>query len=262
MRSSLLSIPLIVSGLLLSSAGALAEECTFAAWRTYKGTKLYRNEQADAYLFQTDHMRIDADGAPNAYGPDDSGLDLNANAGFPGTSWWRSVLVADPANNDRPYVQPTGEFAGFYVSQTALNSPDFAKTDPKRYVDATTYPYLVFPRTFAPLSGTGRLGDFGFAINLKTGRKSGFIVADIGPSNAKLGEVSMALAKALGGRNVNPRTGAGQPDGDNLYVVFRYSSSSARSGRWRLTKRELQAKAREELDAIGGVPALMKCVAG
>ena len=30
------------------------------------------------------------------------------------------------------------------------------------------------------------------------------VVADIGPSNAKLGEMSIALAEKLGGKNVNP----------------------------------------------------------
>ena len=75
-----------------------------------------------------------------------------------------------------------------------------------------------FP-AFHQKAGTGTLGDLGYAVNLDNGKTSAFIVAEVGPSDAKL-EMSIALAQALGGQNPNPRTGAGKPDGKIAYVVF------------------------------------------
>ena len=93
-------------------------------------------------------------------------------------------------------------------------------TDPDRYVDASTIPYLVFPSTFHQIQGTGRMGDFGYAINLTTGDPTGFIVADVGPANHSLGEISIAMANELGGHEANPRNGSGAPSGPFAYVVF------------------------------------------
>ena len=69
------------------TTSAASQECEFSFWRDYEGTALMRHGTADAYLFVTDHMRVDADGAPNAYHPDDLGLDFLANAGYPDESW-------------------------------------------------------------------------------------------------------------------------------------------------------------------------------
>lgn len=245
---------------LVHGAEAVAQSCDFEAWQDYKGTALLRHRSADAYLFVTEHMAIDADGAPNAYHPDNSGLDFNANAGFPNQSWWPSVLVPDPADPGRPFVQPAGPFAGFFVSKTALADSSLAATDPARYVDATQVPYLVFPGAFAKLSGTGRLGDFGIALHPQSGKQTAFIVADIGPSQAELGEVSMALAEALGGSDVNPRSGGGRPPGEVAYVVFRFSSAAAAKDRWRLPAGEIERRGAELLESIGGVAALRACL--
>ncbi len=124
-----------------------------------------------AWQVQVDHLRIDADGTPNAYHPDNtSGLDDPANAGWSSDPskrkhWWPSVLVADPsdpaepAHLKRPYIQPDGEFAGFVVSQTALVDGGKAKTDMQRYVDARVVLYVVMPRAVHATKGTGALGD-------------------------------------------------------------------------------------------------------
>jgi hypothetical protein len=90
----------------LIGKAAHAAQCDFQFWFDFKGTKIYRNPAHTAYLYATDHSRIDADGAPNAYHPDDigknclkdphRGLDCPANAGYPKTRWWPQVLVPDP----------------------------------------------------------------------------------------------------------------------------------------------------------------------
>lgn len=234
----------------------------FKEWMVHNGLNISRDVQSDAYRFVASDMRIDADGAPNAYHPDPNrGLDDNRNAGYghPRKRWWKNVLVPNPADPDNAYVQPSGEYAGYFVSQTALQDPDFPVTDPNRYVDAVRVPYIVFPASFAGLSGTGRLGDFGYAIHRTSGLSSPFIVGDIGPSDEPLGEVSIALATALGGVDVNPRTGAGKPSGEVVYVVFRFSSADAPSKRWRLEQDAVHTAVEENLSRIGGRAA---CLAG
>ncbi len=91
----------------------------------YNRTLLLNKKSGTAYMYKTDHVRIDADGAPNAYHPDDikkhrnkfhrfKGLDNPDNAGYPGNSWWSSILVPDPNNIDEPYIQQSGPFKGFF----------------------------------------------------------------------------------------------------------------------------------------------------
>src|ERR671932_1212603 len=60
----------------------------------------------------TRHVALDADGSPRAYHPNDTGLDALANAGYPHKGW-KSVLVVDPNDHSRPYVQPNGPTKGY-----------------------------------------------------------------------------------------------------------------------------------------------------
>jgi hypothetical protein len=78
--------------LLITPALAVSEECSFAPWSDYKGDRILSHPTQSAYIFATSHKAVDADGAPNAYHPNDKGLDYLANAGYPNTSWWKSVL--------------------------------------------------------------------------------------------------------------------------------------------------------------------------
>jgi hypothetical protein len=219
-----------------------------AAWMTYKSVDLFRPVGSTAYTYKTTRMALDADGAPKAYHPDNvSGLDDPANAGFP-HGGWKDVLVADPANPGRPFVQPNGPTAGFFVSMTALQGAGDA-TDPKKYVDAGQIPYLVFPGNFHKLKGTGTTGDFVMAKNLNNGRVISGLVADIGGADHDLGEVSLAMATGLGGNNPNPRNGKGMPPGPYRYVVF---PSSHKAPKWPLTAAQVDQAAQALLAAAGG----------
>lgn len=231
-------------------------ECEFTQWKSYQNKDLLAHPTSSAYLFSSTHMAIDADGAPNTYHPDDIGLDYLANAGYPNTSWWPSVLVQDRNNPQQAYRQTSGEFAGYFISKTSLFDSSKAETDPARYVDARHIPYLVFPGSFYRMQGTGLLGDLGYAINLSSGEKTSFVVADVGPFNAKLGEVSIALAEGLGGHEVNPRNGAGAPRGEMLYIVFPYSY---RTYGWPLSVEEMDRHANPLLEAAGGTEAILAC---
>ena len=223
-------------------------------WKKYKKTQLYGLPGSSAYFYVTDFMTINADGAPKAYHPDDTGLDALKHAGYPGTSWWKNVLVTDPDDRDKPYIVPSGAHAGYYLSMTALRDRTKAVTDHERYVDAVKVPYLVFPVTFSKLMGVGSLGDLGVAVNIKTGRYSPFVVADIGPKNHPLGEVSIRLAERLGGKNVCPRMGPEKSLGDILYIVF---PGSGENYPWPHSKDRIDRIAEDLLASIGGTERVM-----
>ncbi|GAB2675982.1 hypothetical protein [Aliiglaciecola aliphaticivorans] len=242
--------------LLLPACFVHSVECQFEPWKDYKHEKLLRHPSKLAYLFQTEHKAIDADGAPNAYHPDNTGLDNYLNAGYPNSSWWNSVLLEDPNDSTKPYIQKEGEYKGYFISKTSLFDKTKGELDASRYVDATKIPYLVYPGKFYSQKGTGKLGDIGVAFNLKSGESSAFVVADIGPSKASLGEMSMALAENLGGNNVNPRNGAGKPKGDILYLLFPYSSKTYP---WPLELDEIHDIGSELIESIGGKQSILAC---
>ncbi|HYE26918.1 MAG TPA: hypothetical protein VEA61_01610 [Allosphingosinicella sp.] len=251
-------------------------DCAFEEWTQYRGTTIRRLADRSAYLYVTARKSVDADGAPNAYHPDDvnggacpdsgRGLECPANAGYRSNdgvgnaSWWRSVLVPDPDDPDVAYRQSSGPTAGYFVSQTALRRLSPAgPLSPRSYVDAATIPYVVMPGDFYAMPGTGRMGDVGYALNLANDISTPFVFADVGPDDAYLGEASIAFWQALGGNNPNPRNGAGVPGGMIAYVVFPRSSSQIDLG-WPIVLQRLRQAVAERLDRVGGEAAIRACV--
>jgi hypothetical protein len=167
-------------------------------------------------LYFVSAMNIDADGSPHAYHPvSDSGLDKLANAGHKG-NWWGIVT-----ENGKPVVQDsTCPAPGFYVSTTSLQDASKKISDPLRYVNSETIPYFVLPNNKTILAEV-KTGDFAYVYNLRNGKNSYAIFADVGPKD-KIGEGSIALAKKLG-INSSPRTG-GIAD-SVLYYVFPQSGN-------------------------------------
>lgn len=162
-------------------------------------------------FFYESGMTVDADGAPNAYHPNNSGLDDLSNAGTPGT--WEG-LAKDP--NGEPYIQgPDDPYPGYYVSETALADRTKPVSDPGRYVDASKIPFIVLPGGMARELGA-RPGDFAVVFNQRNGKSSYAIFGDVGPYD-HLGEGSIALADNLGlrsdARNGGARRGI-------VYLVF------------------------------------------
>ena len=143
-------------------------------------------------FFYESGMTIDADGAPNAYHPDNSGIDDLGNAGAPGN--WEGL--AKDAHGE-PFIQGPGDpFPGYYVSATALADRSKAINDPARYVDASKIPFVVLPGGLARELGA-RVGDFATVFNERNGRSSYAIFGDVGPID-RIGEGSVALAENLG----------------------------------------------------------------
>lgn len=219
----------------------------------YRNAELTAVGASGAYAVHVTSLEIDADGAPNAYHPDgSSGLDDLRNAGYP-DGRWRNVLVADPAAPHRPYVQDSGAYAGFFVSRTALEDGRQPSTDPRRYVDAATFPYMVFPSDMYRVKGTGNLGDYMIALALANGTDCSGIVADIGPAGALPGEVSISLASTLAGRPVAARSGAGKPGGTFIFVVF---PGSRTNPPWPVSRSKMDERVRGLLAQLGGWPAI------
>lgn len=165
----------------------------------------------NAAFFYESGMTIDADGAPNAYHPDNVGLDDLANAGAPGR--WEG-LAKDPDGD--PYIQgPDDPYPGYYVSATALVDRSKSVNDPARYVDASKIPFVVLPGGMARELGA-RPGDFAAVFNQRNGKSSFAIFGDVGPYD-HIGEGSVALAENLGirsdARNGGARRGI-------VYLVF------------------------------------------
>jgi hypothetical protein len=171
---------------------------------------IWRRADDPAFFYESGLM-IDADGAPNAYHPDNIGLDDLANAGEPGI--WEGLAKDE---HGAPYIQgPDDPYPGYYVSETALADRTKAVSDPSRYVDATRIPFIVLPGGMGRESGA-RGGDFAVVFNLQNGKMSPAIFADTGPEDS-IGEGSVALAENLGirsdARNGGVRRGV-------LYLVF------------------------------------------
>ena len=162
-------------------------------------------------FFYESGMTIDADGAPNAYHPENTGLDDLANAGAPGR--WEG-LAKD--GDGEPFIQGANDpFPGYYVSSTALADHSKAVNDPARYVDASKIPFIVLPGGMARQIGA-RTGDFAVVFNQRNGKSSFAIFGDVGPVD-RIGEGSVALAENLGihsdARNGGAHRGV-------IYLVF------------------------------------------
>jgi hypothetical protein len=202
---------------------------------------VWQMPENSAFFFETG-MNIDADGAPNAYNAENTGLDDLSNAGQPGH--WDGVVQDE---NGNPYVQSADDpFPGFFISCTALSDRSKSRTDPTRYVDASRIPYVVLPGDVARKTGA-RLGDMAVVFNLRNGRSSYAIFADIGT----MGEGSVALARNLGIREDARDGGARQ---GIRYLVFPGSGN----GQPRPVD-EITTEAEAQLEQWGGAQRLTTC---
>ncbi|MBI3502637.1 MAG: N-acetylmuramoyl-L-alanine amidase [Bacteroidetes bacterium] len=192
-----------------SSTPPPAVNCTKTYKTTIEGFDVYQHNSG-AIMFRA-KMAIDADGSPRAYGPNDSGLDYTANAGYPG-NWWG--VVTDSYGN--PIIQTSSDpYPGLYVSTTSLVNSAYSSTKTQHYVNSEVVPFFVLPSAITSMGV--KLGDVAYVYNTSNGKSCYAIFADGGPSG-KLGEGSIYLANQLG-INSNARTG-GTSSGIIDYVIF------------------------------------------
>jgi|SRR5579872_21533 len=112
--------------------------------RHVREVPMWRLPDSQGFFFISG-MTIDADGAPNAYNPDDTGLDELANAG---TSGHWDGIITDKSGN--AIIQRESDpFPGYYISCTSLSDETKHFTDPTGYVNASKIPYVVLPKDVA-----------------------------------------------------------------------------------------------------------------
>lgn len=222
---------------------------------TVAGVRVRRFEGERAFFFKSG-MTIDADGSPRAYHPplpgrphgSPPGLDDLRNAGHTGN--WFGVVTDNGKRDGTPVRQgPNDPAPGFFVSPTSLVHRERPReTDPRRYVDASTIPYVALASLLLE-RGHARLGDFATVWNRRNGKLAHAIFADVGGDD-HLGEGSVALAQALG---VPGTPKAGGQDGGVVYLVFAGSGNgSARP------KSEIESNGTRLFRAWGGLARLKR----
>lgn len=187
---------------------------------------------------------VNADGAPDCYGPDNSGVDYTANGGDDsGGSWWGGPTGSDGLPILQKIYDPV---PGMYVCGTALVIPGYTDDSQYRYVDSNCIPFFVLPGKH---SNGAKLGDVGLVFNYKTGDNCYAIYGDIGPEN-KLGEGSIRLAQTLK-LNADPKKG-GTDQETIVYLVFPGSA-----GKW-MPPKDWFALANSITHSWGGIGRLME----
>jgi hypothetical protein len=195
-----------------ANSGFAQVSCNLVYERTLQGFNVYIDSVSGATMYRAKEY-VDADGSPRAYGPNNSGLDWTANAGFTG-NWWG--VVAD-ASGQNPILQTASDpFPGMYVSTTSLVNSNYGISNPLRYVNSETVPFIAMP-TNVLASGNIHVGDVAYVYNTTTGQHCFAIYADAG-NTTSIGEGSIYLAMQDG---VDPdvRTG-GTSLGIIDYIVF------------------------------------------
>ena len=158
------------------------------------GTKI-TGLRSGALCYTVHRMEITADGSPKAYGPNNKGLASLSVSTNVADDAWKFVIAANPAKPQIPFVQLHGTTAGYYVSETSLADRSKNLTDPARYVDAETVPYIVIP-SHAELPGNVGIGDLAMVRDLDTEKQSAAVIADVGPPKGKPGEVVASFSSS------------------------------------------------------------------
>jgi len=198
-------------------------------------------QQVDGAIVFRAGLAVDADGAFRAYNLDGSGLDSIRNAKDANGNWLPDVVVLDASG--KPVQQgPNDPAPGFLISQSALSDPSKAKTDPTKYVDAETTPYVSVPPELLKMGA--HKGDLGFAVYRGAG--SGAIIADVGP-HRKYGEGSIALAFNL---QIDDSPRDGGVDSGVTYIIF---PNTRTSPPWPRDVEVFLGQARDLFTAWGGM---------
>jgi len=193
-------------------------------------------EEDDGSVIFTAGAQLDGDGAngqfgePPCYAPKSYAgktLDVLANAGGPGN--WFGVVTDTGEEDGHPVVQGSGDpCPGAFVSATSLHLPGkdgkpLPRSSPFKYVDSATVPFVVVPPMIIRGVAGVVMGCRAVVTNTKNGKSVEAVVADGGPSN-KLGEISLACAKAIGvraGEGSTHPANSGGVDADSHIIHYR-----------------------------------------
>ena len=163
---------------------------------TIAGVTIY--QAYDGSYFWVSGMEVDADGSPNCYNPENTGLDYLANAKDEHGKW--VGIVTD--KNGYPVINSA---TGNYISTTSLQISGYRVEDQIRYINSETVAYIVIPLGLAEKIKGICLGCKCLVTNSLHNITVTAVCADIGGSSS-IGEGSIYLAKQLG-INSNPKNG-------------------------------------------------------
>lgn len=237
------------------SGGGGGGSCAASTLFSVGGTPV-KQLSGDTAFFYTSSLDVDADGAPNAYDQNNTGIDYLANAGSPGN--WYGIATD---NSGTPYVQgiyPAGSYApykGFYVSTTSLENSAFSVWDVRRYANAVNLTFFVLPGLSAVRSTGVKLGDLAYIYWSTKSIGVYAIYADVGPA-ASIGEASVKTHVSLGS---NPYNSRGKVtigiDSGVTTLVFPGSGSGKL-----LTQSEINSVGSSAFNAWGGMSRFKSCI--
>jgi len=208
-------------------------------------------------MFYQSKMSCDVDGSPNAYNPIDDRLaldDLVSAGGARQDGKPDGAIVIPPQPNvvvyvdGQPFLQPSGRFKGFYVSETSLQNDQLPAIDPKRYLDARTVQYVVLPDDLVPGM---QIGDVAMAYDPLHKKKAFCVCGDEGGSNG-CGEASLATIRKLGYDGKDGRSSALEGRRDVLYLFFPGSAAELSATGWPIKQRALDRIGDRLFEAWGG----------
>ena len=226
-----------------------------------------RRLQGTTPLFFQSKISCDVDGSPNAYHPlnDDLSLDVIGSAGGRRRDNQNSGPLVELPSPDvvvyqqgHPYIQPSGEFKGFYLSETSYQNPSLPATEPTRYLDARKTQFIVLPSGLVP---EAQLGDLAIVYDPYTHRHVSAVFGDIGPSSES-GEASLATLQRLGLSTPDGKYSPGQSRDDMFFLVFPHTSDLlAKAEPWPHPQATVDSLAEAEFVKWGGadqVEAILK----
>ena len=219
---------------------------------------LRRIQGTTAVFFQS-KLSCDVDGSPNAYHPLDDRLALDVIESAEGRREGDrpdGVIVVQPSPeivvwvDGKPYIQPDGEFKGFYVSETTLRNSALPVTDPNRYLDARHIQYIVLPGGMAP---EAKIGDLAIVYDPFAKTVAAAVYGDIGPSSES-GEAALATLQRLGMAAIDGKSSPGQLRDDLFFLVFPNTAPRLEQAEpWPHRQSTIDVLAGEELAKWGGI---------
>ena len=226
--------------------------------RNDRRVPLRRIQDTTAVFFQS-KLSCDVDGSPNAYHPLDDRLSLDLIGSAGGTREGDrpdGSLLTQPSSDivvwvgGKPYIQPEGEFKGFYVSETTLQNRALPVIDPTRYLDARHTQYIVLPDGMVP---EAKIGDLAIVYDPVAKTVAAAVYGDIGP-RSESGEAALATLQRLGMAATDGKSSPGQLRDDLFFLVFPKSGTRLeQSEPWPYRQSAIDALAKEELTKWGGV---------
>jgi len=219
---------------------------------------LRRIQGTTAVFFQS-KLSCDVDGSPNAYHPIDDRLSLDIIESAEGKREGDrpdGALLVQPSPeivvwvDGKPYIQPDGEFKGFYVSETSLQNRAMPAIDPKRYLDARHTQYIVLPGGMVP---EAKVGDLAIVYDPVAKTVAAAVFGDIGPSSES-GEAALATLQRLGMAAIDGKSSPGQLRDDLFFLVFPGTAPRLeQSEPWPHPQSTIDALATDEFTKWGGV---------